>query len=155
VRIVSVLQDAVERCRGRSPEPRLIEADEGLHALIDRDRFAMVAEHLIRNAQEATGADGSVELRVVRAGSQAIITIQDNGCGMDPEFVRTRLFRPFDTTKGAKGMGIGAYQARTFVTDSGGVLEVESEPGRGTCITIRMPLTEPVDQAAAEIRSTA
>jgi signal transduction histidine kinase len=92
---------------------------------------------------------------VVRAGSQVVITIEDNGCGMDPEFIRTRLFRPFDTTKGSKGMGIGAYQARTFAADSGGVLEVESEPGRGTCITIRIPLTEPAEQPAAEARSTA
>jgi putative PEP-CTERM system histidine kinase len=145
VRISSALQDAVERCRGRSPEPRIVEADEGLHAQIDRDRFAMVAAHLIRNAQEATAGDGSVEVRVLRAGGQAIITIRDDGCGMDPDFVRTRLFRPFDSTKGSKGMGIGAYQARSLVVDSGGTLDVESEPGRGTCITIRLPLAEPAE----------
>jgi putative PEP-CTERM system histidine kinase len=155
VRLVPALRDAIERCRGRSPEPRLTEADDRLHANIDRDRFAMVAEHLIRNAQEATDANGSVEIRVVREGAQAVITIEDNGCGMDPEFIRTRLFRPFDSTKGSKGMGIGAYQARTFVTDSGGALEVESEPARGTCITIRIPLAESADVAAAETRSTA
>jgi putative PEP-CTERM system histidine kinase len=147
VRLLSILQEAIERCRGRSPEPLLAEGDEGLHAQIDRDRFAMVAEHLIRNAQEATAADGKVEVRAVREGGYAGITIEDNGCGMDADFVRNRLFRPFDTTKGSKGMGIGAYQARTFVTDSGGSLEVESEPGRGTCITIRIPIAEPAEQA--------
>jgi putative PEP-CTERM system histidine kinase len=147
VRLLSILQEAIERCRGRSPEPLLAEGDERLHAQIDRDRFAMVAEHLIRNAQEATAADGKVEVRAVREGGYAVITIEDNGCGMDADFVRTRLFRPFDTTKGSKGMGIGAYQARTFVTDSGGSLEVESEPGRGTCITIRIPIAEPAEQA--------
>ena len=83
----------------------------------------------------------------VREGGQAVITIEDDGCGMDPEFVRTRLFRPFDTTKGSKGMGIGAYQARMFVADSGGVMEVASQPGRGTCITIRLPLADPVEAA--------
>ncbi|MCC7330334.1 MAG: PEP-CTERM system histidine kinase PrsK [Gammaproteobacteria bacterium] len=143
VRIASTLEDAVERCRGRSPEPRIAEADERLHVEIDRDRFAMVATHLIRNAQEATGSGGTVELRAVRTGGQAVITIRDDGCGMDAEFIRTRLFRPFDSTKGSKGMGIGAYQARSLVVDSGGTLGVESEPGRGTCITIRLPLVEP------------
>ena len=81
----------------------------------------------------------------MREGGHAVITIDDDGCGMEPEFIRTRLFRPFDTTKGSKGMGIGAYQARTFVVDSGGSLRVESEPGRGTCITIRLPLADPVE----------
>jgi len=145
VRIASALQEAVERCRVRGPEPRILEADERLHAQIDRDRFTMVAAHLIRNAQEATGEQGTVELRAVRAGGHAVISIRDDGCGMDADFIRTRLFRPFDSTKGSKGMGIGAYQARSLVVDSGGTLDVESEPGRGTCITIRLPLAEAVE----------
>ena len=150
VRLATSLQDAVDRCRGRVPEPRLTQVDERLHAEIDRDRFAMIAAHLIRNAQEASAPDGKVEVRATRAGGQAVITIEDDGCGMDPEFVRTRLFRPFDSTKGSQGMGIGAYQARTLVSDSGGTLDVASEPGRGTCITIRLPLAEPVEAAGRE-----
>ena len=59
---------------------------------------------------------------------------------MEPEFIRTRLFRPFDTTKGSKGMGIGAYQARTLIMDAGGSLRVESEPGVRTRFTICLPL---------------
>jgi putative PEP-CTERM system histidine kinase len=145
VRLAQALQDAVERCRGRTPEPQLTQVDERLHAQIDRDRFAMVAAHLIRNAQEATGADGKVEVRATREGGYAVISIEDDGCGMEPEFVRTRLFKPFDSTKGSKGMGIGAYQARMLVVESGGTLDVASEPGRGTAITIRLPLAEPVE----------
>ncbi len=140
VRLAAVLQDAVERCRGRNPEPEIAGADERLHVQIDRDRFAMVAAHLIRNAQEATAS--VVEVNACRSGKEAVITIRDDGCGMDAEFIRTRLFRPFDSTKGSKGMGIGAYQARSLVVDSGGSLGVESEPGQGTCITIRLPLAE-------------
>ncbi|MCC7258582.1 MAG: PEP-CTERM system histidine kinase PrsK [Gammaproteobacteria bacterium] len=148
LRLGAALQEAVERCRGGVPEPRLEEVDERLCAQLDRERFAMVTAHLIRNAQDATGAAGHVAVRVRREGSQAVITIEDDGCGMDAEFIRTRLFRPFDTTKGSKGMGIGAYQARTFVVDSGGSLEVQSEPGSGTCITIRLPLAEPAETVA-------
>ena len=72
-----------------------------------------------------------------------MLTIEDDGCGMEPEFIRTRLFRPFDTTKGSKGMGIGAYQARTLVMDAGGSLRVESEPGVRTRFTIWLPRYEP------------
>jgi putative PEP-CTERM system histidine kinase len=149
VRLTAALQDAVDRCKGRGPEPRLVGADERLHASIDRERFATVTGHLIRNAQEATTPEGRVEIRLTREGGQAVITIEDDGCGMDPEFIRTRLFRPFDSTKGSKGMGIGAYQARMFVADAGGTIDVASEPGRGTCVTIRLPLAEPVEQGAA------
>ncbi len=59
---------------------------------------------------------------------------------MTPEFVRERLFRPFDSTKGSKGMGIGAYQAREYVRSLGGWLEVESRPGSGTTIRIVVPV---------------
>lgn len=145
VRLTAALQDAVERCRGRSPEPRLVGLDDRLHASIDRERFAMVTAHLVRNAQDATSREGRVEIRLTREGDNAVIAIEDDGCGMDAEFIRTRLFRPFDSTKGSKGMGIGAYQAKMFVMDCGGTMDVASEPGRGTCITIRLPLAESVE----------
>ena len=50
---------------------------------------------------------------------------------MDAEFVRHRLFRPFDSTKGSKGMGIGAYQVREYARSLGGDVEVQSRPGKG------------------------
>ena len=69
-----------------------------------------------------------------------MIEVSDNGCGMDEQFVRDRLFRPFDTTKGSKGMGIGAYQTREFVRASGGDVQVQSQRGGGTRFIIRLPL---------------
>ena len=59
---------------------------------------------------------------------------------MAAAFVRQRLFRPFDSTKGSKGMGIGAYQAREFIRSVGGDINVASQPGVGTTFTIRLPL---------------
>lgn len=143
VRVADVLAEAVERCRGRQPEPQLGSVDGDMLVEVDRDRLAMVAAHLVRNAQDATGAQGKVEVGAEREGAQVLIRIRDDGCGMDAEFIRTRLFRPFDSTKGSKGMGIGAYQARSLVTESGGTLVVASEPGQGTCISIRLPLVGP------------
>jgi signal transduction histidine kinase len=64
---------------------------------------------------------------------------------MEEEFVRHRLFRPFDTTKGSQGMGVGAYQAREFIVASGGLMNVDSQPGLGTTITIHLPVSTPVE----------
>lgn len=142
VRAAAVLADAVERCRGREPVPQFSDTASDLQIWIDRERFTAVLVHLIRNAQEATARDGSVHVAVGMADNGVAITIEDDGCGMEPEFIRTRLFRPFDTTKGSKGMGIGAYQARTLILDAGGSLQVDSEPGVRTRFTILLPLRE-------------
>jgi putative PEP-CTERM system histidine kinase len=69
----------------------------------------------------------------------AVLTVSDTGSGMTPQFVKERLFRPFDTTKGSKGMGIGAYQVREYVHALGGRVSVQSVPGEGTRVTLRLP----------------
>jgi signal transduction histidine kinase len=114
-RLVDVARQAVARLQDRPPAPALAEADEDAFAMISGERLEHVLEHVIRNAQDATPADGSVRVAVRSDGSSAVIEVVDSGRGMDAEFVRDRLFRPFDTTKGAKGMGIGAFQTREFV----------------------------------------
>jgi signal transduction histidine kinase len=78
-----------------------------------------------------------------------VITIEDDGAGMDEAFIRDRLFQPFFTTKASKGMGIGAYQAREYVRALGGAVDVDSTPGQGTVFRISLPLAEPAADAAA------
>lgn len=134
------LLEAIEHTENLQPEPKFEDNGEGLAASIDRERFTAIIAHLIRNAQEATSPQGDVTIRLEKDRDVAIIRIEDDGCGMPVDFIRNRLFRPFDSTKGSKGMGIGAYQARTFVVASGGSLEVESEPDRGTVFVIRLPV---------------
>jgi signal transduction histidine kinase len=73
----------------------------------------------------------------------ATLTVVDDGAGMSTEFVRERLFKPFDTTKGSKGMGIGAYQVREYVRSIGGRVDVASAEGQGTRFTLRVPLSGP------------
>jgi signal transduction histidine kinase len=59
---------------------------------------------------------------------------------MDADFIRNRLFRPFDTTKGDRGMGIGAYEVREVVRKARGDVEVHSSPGAGTRFVLSLPL---------------
>jgi len=148
VGIAAAVADAVERCESREPVPEFENNGNDVQVWIDRERLTAVLAHLIRNAQEATDRAGHVSVKLDASGNGVHIDISDDGCGMEPEFVRTRLFRPFDTTKGSKGMGIGAYQARTFIAEAGGTMRVESEPGKGTRIVVQLPLYEPGVESA-------
>ena len=100
----------------------------------------MVIEHVVRNGQDATPEDGSVSVSVRPDSGWVSVRVLDTGVGMSADFVRDRLFRPFDTTKGSKGMGIGAYQVREYLNSLGGRIQVQSEPGSGTCIDLHFPL---------------
>ncbi len=147
VELGELCAEALRRCPGQ-PVPAL-QVRQRAEVVVNRERLLQVLEHLVRNAQEATPAEGSVTVSVHQAGAQAVLEVSDTGCGMDEAFVRHRLFRPFDTTKGEQGFGIGAYQAREFVRQCGGGIEVESRPGRGTRFILRLPLA-PALSAATE-----
>jgi signal transduction histidine kinase len=99
-----------------------------------------VLEHVVRNAQDACSDGGGVTISVERDDQHGRIRIADTGSGMDPAFIEERLFRPFDSTKGTKGMGIGAYQVREYVRMMGGRVEVKSTLGEGTTFDILLPL---------------
>jgi putative PEP-CTERM system histidine kinase len=142
VDLADVAREAVRRCSVRQPRPALQRCDLALvHA--NPERLTTVIEHVIRNAQDATSAEGSVSVAVSHRGPQAQLIVSDTGQGMDAEFVRDRLFRPFDSTKGSKGMGVGAYQVREYIQRLAGTVEVQSSPGQGTRFTISMPVCEP------------
>ena len=78
------------------------------------------------------------------------IEIADTGEGMSEEFIRERLFKPFDSTKSA-GMGIGVFESREYINELGGSLEVSSTPGAGTTFRVLLPLHQqetPAEQRA-------
>ncbi|MCP5144164.1 MAG: PEP-CTERM system histidine kinase PrsK [Gammaproteobacteria bacterium] len=124
----------------QEPVPTLRVEASGVFVLGDGERLASVMEHLVQNAQDATPSEGQVEVVLSRSGHQALVTITDTGVGMDREFIDKRLFRPFDSTKGNAGMGIGVYESRDVVHQHGGRLDVTSQPGTGTSFTISLPL---------------
>jgi len=140
---------AIRRCAERRPIPELIGDAESVRVKADSGRLVQMLEHLIRNAQDATSDDGSVRVRVFKKSSQACLRVEDSGSGMDEEFIRERLFKPFDSTKGTRGMGIGAYQVRDYAQTMGGQINVYSEPGSGSCFEILLPLDMSIDKNEA------
>jgi putative PEP-CTERM system histidine kinase len=122
------------------PKPNLSVKSNYLKLIADKDRFTSIMVHLIKNAQEATPKDGSIEVRVREDQGMAVIEIEDTGSGMDDEFISSRLFRPFETTKGNAGMGIGVYETREYIRSLKGNMSVESELGKGTRFTLTVPL---------------
>jgi putative PEP-CTERM system histidine kinase len=148
VRLDELLGNVVAARGVAKPVPVLEACEQAIRVSAEPDRLGAVITHLIQNAQEATPADGQVTVRVQSDGDWAVIEVEDNGSGMDRQFIAERLFKPFDTTKGNAGMGVGVYESREFVQSLGGELFVESELHRGTLFRLKLPVTA-ADEAAA------
>jgi putative PEP-CTERM system histidine kinase len=129
---------ASARARGREIE---VQLGKSLVSRGHEDRVERVLGHIVDNALDATEQSGTVAASIEREGSQAKVTIRDTGQGMSREFVATRLFKPFNSTK-ANGMGIGSYESQQYIREIGGHLAVDSELGQGTVVTVLLPLLE-------------
>jgi putative PEP-CTERM system histidine kinase len=97
-----------------------------------------VFTNLVINAREAVGATGEVWVRTGRLGEWAYLEVEDNGPGMNPDFVRQSLFKPFRTTK-KKGLGIGLFHCKMMVEVHRGRIEVQTAPGKGTLVRVLLP----------------
>jgi putative PEP-CTERM system histidine kinase len=111
-------------------------------AIGHEQRLEHVIGHLVQNAIDASPSGNTVNVRVESAGRFVAIAVSDTGAGMAPEFVRDRLFKPFQTTK-PSGMGIGVYESAQYVNGLGGEIQVDSRPGTGTCVRVLIPAMEP------------
>jgi putative PEP-CTERM system histidine kinase len=116
--------------------------------LADPESLEQALVHLVQNAIEATSDGMPVFLDLRVEDAHAILEIVDSGSGMSPEFIRTRLFKPFHSSKPG-GFGIGAFEARELVRAMGGRIDVESREDLGTRFRILLPLAG----AAGMIRS--
>ena len=136
----SVIQVVEQKCASYLPTPSVIVNSE-TPVVLDNDKFSNVMYHLISNAQQATHDDGKVEIVIDLSADERhmLINIVDSGCGMSEDFIRTRLYKPFDTTKGNAGMGIGAFDAKAYLEKIGGQLLVQSTLQLGTTFTLRIP----------------
>jgi len=134
------IADAVAATR-RASHPVQVHGRSDIVARADPARLVQALGHLVQNAIDASPAGSPVWLRVNRTGLEASIEVLDHGAGMSAEFVRTRLFKPFASTKEG-GFGVGAFEARSLVAAMGGRLEVESREGEGTRFAIILPLAD-------------
>ncbi|NVK21944.1 MAG: PEP-CTERM system histidine kinase PrsK [Kangiellaceae bacterium] len=109
----------------------------------DGEQLLNIVQHLHQNALEASAAEQLVEHQLELIDNELHWNIIDQGKGMDQDFIRKQLFKPFATTKGNAGMGIGVYQCRYLLQSFGGDLIIQSELGKGTrCIVILQMLNE-------------
>lgn len=127
---------------------------------LDRTQVLAVLRNLVRNACDAMPEGGDLEIRVGRRAipsgeprengitSELVITVRDTGAGMDPSFIATRLFRPFESTK-HHGFGLGLFQSRGIVEAHGGRLEVASVPGEGSEFRVVLPIRPEARSVAA------
>jgi two-component system sensor histidine kinase RegB len=132
--LVEAIADLPEAARARmdvhcdAPERR---------ARVPRRALGQVVSSLVRNALDAS--ETQVELRLAVEAGALVVVVADQGEGMSPESL-ARAGEPFFTTKEpGRGMGLGLFLARTLVTHLGGTLAIQSELGKGTRVTVRVP----------------
>ncbi len=139
--MVKVIQDIVKQQSAHKPVPAFTTELTECCINGEQEKISAILGHLIQNAQDATEDNGLIMISLEETGRNAIIKITDTGIGMDEKFIAERLFKPFDTTKGNAGMGIGVYEARSYILKHSGYIHVDSEPGKGTTFTITLPLS--------------
>lgn len=141
VELVNLFKEIVEQPTKRKTKPNIKSRVEECFILAEKEKISSIMVHLIQNAQDATDDEtGHIQVEIEKAEGMANISIIDNGVGMDEKFIYERLFKPFDTTKGNAGMGIGVYEAREYIHEHGGSINVSSKVGQGTTFYIRFPL---------------
>jgi putative PEP-CTERM system histidine kinase len=146
------LAPVVERVCAAKRGARPIDLElASVHAIGHEDRLEHVIGHLVQNALDATPDGGRIAVRLREDGRHAVVEVQDTGKGMSPEFVRERLFKPFETTK-STGMGIGVYESAQYVRSLGGEIQVESVSEAGTRVRVLLPRGE--GAAAASMAPT-
>ena len=144
--------DAVQATRGLVPKLRalagslvaidLSEAVDAAQVRIDPGHLEQILTHLIANAKSAMPAGGTVRIGLDRIGREAVLEITDEGTGMD-EARLARVFEPAIVQRdGTSTLGFGLAIVNGLVRQSGGRVEVDSVLGRGTRVTLRLPLTE-------------
>jgi PAS domain S-box-containing protein len=139
-----VARDVVDRFADASAQANCevsVCVDEQVEGLWDRLRLEAVVANLLSNAIKF-GSGDPIEIIVTRERGQGVIRVRDHGIGISPED-RNKLFRRFERAIAARdygGFGLGLWICRNIVEASGGTIDVESEPRRGSTFTVRLPL---------------
>jgi putative PEP-CTERM system histidine kinase len=165
VNLTALLDEVADEWRLQLPNLQACLPPDPIHVVGRGEQLRAVIGHLIQNAADAAGEKVNIEIGLHIEGVNpnrdgmsaanenwwAVVTVSDDGPGMDRRFIETNLFQPLKSTK-SNGFGIGAFQARQMTRDMGGFLEVDSQRGCGTIVTLRLPFvrsTELQPQKAA------
>lgn len=156
VRVRRVLTEAIGLRAHRLPIPKLYwqSSEDELEVAGEVSTLVNVLCHLLENAQQATPKNGHVTVNATQQDNKLIIQIIDTGKGMSSAYIRHELFKPFRSTKGRKGMGIGVYQAKTYIEQHGGQITVQSVVSEGTTFTISFPIIQAVRQNNLKARES-
>jgi signal transduction histidine kinase len=148
----NLVQEVLRTCRprGRAAAPRVSASFAAVPPVWGdpyylRDAFQSV----VQNALEAAAGSVMVRTGLERRGARrfAVVEVEDDGPGMSADFVRRRLFRPFQTMKPG-GVGLGLYTARRILRHHRGDIEVRSAEGEGTSVRLLLPLPAPRNRRA-------
>ncbi|MCF8369496.1 MAG: HAMP domain-containing histidine kinase [Bacteroidales bacterium] len=137
---------SVNRSLGEKKQIQLnVEKPESeIYLKIDRDKIIQVVTNLCTNAIKYSNEGTKVEVKIIKEFSRVIISIADQGLGIEPDELKL-LFRPFQTTTvrstgGEKSTGLGLYIVRRIVEAHEGEIWVESEPGKGSVFSFSLPV---------------
>ena len=141
----SEVETALRIAHGQLVHVRVEKELSTVGTLVGRPRqIVQVLVNLLVNAGQATASGGLVRVSTRRDANAVYISVRDTGTGMS-EATKQRLFEPFFTTKPAgEGTGLGLSVVHGIIKSHGGRIEVDSEEGKGTCFTIRLPIVPPI-----------
>ena len=119
------------------------EIQDGVTADVDPFLISRVITNLLDNARKYGKEGGHIRLTLCRRDREAVLTVEDDGIGIPPE-EQDRIWQRFYQVKSSReegsGLGLGLSMIRQIVSLHGGSVSVESQPGQGSCFTVRLPL---------------
>jgi PAS domain S-box-containing protein len=141
--IVTRMDTLLKRLIGDDVRLRAVLGSDPVIVRADKTQLEQVVMNLAVNARDAMPDGGTLTIAVLTDGDTAVLSVVDDGVGMD-EATQAQIFEPFFTTKPlAESSGLGLSTVHGIVGQSGGTVLVDSEPGRGTTFTICLPLAQP------------
>lgn len=162
-RLTGSLDTLLARSINENIRLSIVPAAGSPYAMVDANQLESALLNLAINARDAMPDGGTLTVEVstvdldvvqvsakpdVNAGSYVVIAVSDTGVGMQPDVIE-RAFEPFFTTKPiGQGTGLGLSMVYGFVRQSGGQVQIHSEPGQGTCVKILLPAADPADLPA-------